>query len=152
MFVASVQREKQQDKRGQVKQPKLNRQDDSSKLTAAETLKQQWEDICNRCGLCCYEKIRNQSGRVVSTPVPCRYLDLHSHECKVYDKRFNVGENCQQLTPETVATVEWLPEECAYRQQQSPLPPVKKQTEQFQKKRAFKRRKSAYYQDDNMDK
>ncbi len=83
-----------------------------------ELSQQQWENICNRCGLCCFEKARDDRGRVITTPIACRYLDLYSRECKVYHKRFDVGEECQQLTPEVVATVDWLPEECAYRQLQ----------------------------------
>ncbi|MCD6525704.1 MAG: hypothetical protein J7K75_01775 [Desulfuromonas sp.] len=79
---------------------------------------QEWEDICNRCGLCCFEKFRDNRNRVITTAVPCRFLDIFSRECKVYHKRFEVGEDCQQLTPEVVATVDWLPEECAYRQWQ----------------------------------
>lgn len=75
-----------------------------------------WEQICKRCGLCCFEKIISKSNRVIITPIPCRFLDLHTRECKVYHKRFSVGEDCQQLTPEVVATVNWLPEECAYKE------------------------------------
>jgi len=74
-----------------------------------------WEQICNRCGLCCFEKTISKQNRVIITPIPCRFLDLHTRECKVYHKRFTVGEDCQQLTPEIVATVNWLPEECAYK-------------------------------------
>lgn len=128
----------------------MNTQNSTTKPTTDELLNQQeWEAICNRCGLCCYEKIRDHRGIVISTPIPCQHLDLHSHECKVYDKRFTVGENCQQLTPETVDTVDWLPEKCAYRKQQAPLPPIKKQSEKFRRKKAIKRRESPYYQDDS---
>ncbi|MBN2645344.1 MAG: hypothetical protein JXR59_07720 [Desulfuromonadaceae bacterium] len=86
---------------------------------------EQWEALCKRCGLCCFEKIRLPNGRVLTTPIPCRFLDLHSRSCRVYSKRFEVGENCQKLTPELVASVDWLPEECAYVQhlkQQQALP------------------------------
>ncbi|OQY19537.1 MAG: hypothetical protein B6I36_03790 [Desulfobacteraceae bacterium 4572_35.1] len=76
---------------------------------------EQWENICQRCGLCCFEKTIDNHGKVTITPTPCRFLDLHSRKCKVYHKRFQVGEDCQQLTPEVVATVDWLPEECAYK-------------------------------------
>ena len=82
---------------------------------------QEWEDICNRCGLCCFEKIIDEKNRVITTRVPCRFLDLFSRECKVYHKRFEVGEECQKLTPEVVATVNWLPDECAYKIRQKAL-------------------------------
>ncbi len=74
-----------------------------------------WEELCNRCGLCCFEKKLDARGRNVTTPVPCRHLDIVSRECRVYKKRFEVGEGCLQLTPEIVAKADWLPEDCAYR-------------------------------------
>lgn len=74
-----------------------------------------WEEICNRCGLCCFEKKLDAHGRNVTTPVPCRHLDIVTRECRVYHKRFEVGEGCLQLTPEVIVTAEWLPEGCAYR-------------------------------------
>lgn len=76
---------------------------------------QEWENLCNRCGLCCFEKTIDTNNHVTTTRIPCRFLDLFSRECKVYHKRFEVGEDCQKLTPELVAQVNWLPEECAYR-------------------------------------
>lgn len=77
---------------------------------------QQWEAICKQCGLCCFEKFRDNRNRVITTAIPCRYLDIFTRECKVYDRRFEMGEDCQKLTPELVASVDWLPEQCAYRQ------------------------------------
>lgn len=74
-----------------------------------------WEEICNRCGLCCFEKKLDVRGRNVTTRVPCRHLDIVTRECRVYQKRFEVGEGCLQLTPEIVAAADWLPEDCAYR-------------------------------------
>jgi len=47
-------------------------------------------------------------------PIACRHLDIHSRECRVYHKRFEVGEGCMLLTPEVVASVRWLPDECGY--------------------------------------
>jgi hypothetical protein len=78
----------------------------------------EWEDICNRCGLCCFEKYIDEHDRLIITTIPCRFLDIFSRECKVYHKRFKVGEDCQKLTPELVATVDWLPDECAYKKWQ----------------------------------
>lgn len=76
---------------------------------------QEWEELCNRCGLCCFEKKIDTYNRIITTRVACRYLDLFSRECKVYHKRFEVGEECQKLTPEVVAQVNWLPDKCAYK-------------------------------------
>lgn len=74
-----------------------------------------WEEACNRCGLCCFEKTTDQKGQFVATKVPCRHLDIVSRECRVYHKRLDVGEGCVKLTPEVVRQAEWLPEGCAYR-------------------------------------
>ncbi len=73
-----------------------------------------WEDTCNRCGQCCFEKWVDEEGGIHPTPIPCRYLDIHTRQCRVYHKRFEVGEGCVKLTPDVVATVRWLPEDCAY--------------------------------------
>ena len=78
-------------------------------------MKKDWEEICQRCGLCCFEKWVDEHDRIVTTTVPCRHLDIVTRECRVYHKRFEVGEGCVKLTPEVVATVNWLPEFCAYR-------------------------------------
>ena len=74
-----------------------------------------WEDICLRCGLCCFEKSVDRKGRFVTTRIPCRHLDVISRECRVYHKRLEVGEGCVKLTPEGVQKVDWLPVGCAYR-------------------------------------
>ena len=74
-----------------------------------------WEDICLRCGLCCFEKSVDKHGDFVTTRIPCRYLDIISRECRVYHKRLEVGEGCVKLTPEVVHQIDWLPGGCAYR-------------------------------------
>lgn len=74
-----------------------------------------WEEVCRRCGLCCFEKSVDQRGRFVTTRTPCRHLDIVSRTCRVYHKRLDVGEGCVKLTPELVAAADWLPEHCAYR-------------------------------------
>ena len=75
-----------------------------------------WEDICRRCGLCCFEKSVDKSGRFTTTSIPCQHLDIVSRECRVYHKRLEVGEGCVKLTPQIVSQADWLPECCAYRE------------------------------------
>jgi len=74
-----------------------------------------WEDTCLRCGLCCFEKSVDKSGRFMTTRIPCQHLDIVSRECRVYHKRLEVGEGCVKLTPQIVGRADWLPESCAYR-------------------------------------
>ncbi len=75
-----------------------------------------WESLCQRCGLCCFEKTVDRRGRCQITRVPCRHLDVVTRSCRVYHKRLEVGESCVKLTPRLVAKADWLPEECAYRE------------------------------------
>ena len=74
-----------------------------------------WEDLCKRCGLCCFEKSVDLKGQFYTTKTPCQHLDIVSRECRVYRKRLDVGEGCVKLTPEMVNKADWLPEDCAYR-------------------------------------
>lgn len=74
-----------------------------------------WEESCRRCGLCCFEKSVDLKGRFYTTTIPCRHLDIITRECRVYDKRLEVGEGCVKLTPEVVHKADWLPVDCAYR-------------------------------------
>ncbi len=77
-----------------------------------------WEAACQRCGLCCFEKSVDRQGRFVTTRIPCRHLDIVTRECRVYNKRLDVGEGCIKLSPEIVAKADWLPASCAYRAMQ----------------------------------
>ena len=90
-----------------------------------------WESICNRCGQCCFEKWVDADGIILPTVIPCRFLDIVSRECKVYHKRLEVDEGCIKLTPEIVASVRWLPEDCAY----TKFMEVKKEAKKARKKR-----------------
>lgn len=75
----------------------------------------EWESICRRCGLCCFEKIETESGAVFYTQVPCRFLDVVSRECTIYDRRFEISRDCVKLTPELVPQLHWLHPDCGYR-------------------------------------
>ena len=75
-----------------------------------------WDEICHRCGLCCFEKFENDNGTVFYTQSHCRYLDVVTRECRVYHNRFLINPECIKLTPELVEKLHWLPKECGYRQ------------------------------------
>ena len=49
------------------------------------------------------------------TSVACRYLDLKSCKCSVYETRQDKVSDCTLVTPDTVAEFNWLPETCGYR-------------------------------------
>ena len=75
-----------------------------------------WESLCERCGLCCFEKIEDESGTIFFTQTPCRYLDVVTRQCRIYSRRFAINPACIQLTPELVEKLHWLHDECGYRQ------------------------------------
>jgi uncharacterized cysteine cluster protein YcgN (CxxCxxCC family) len=77
---------------------------------------QQWESLCDGCGRCCLEKLRDtDSGELHFTNVACRQLDLRNCRCKDYENRKTLVPDCVQLTPRNIRRFDWLPETCAYR-------------------------------------
>lgn len=90
-----------------------------------EMSSEEWEALCDGCGICCMYKIEDaDTGDIVLTSVACRFLDLESITCQLYDKRFSAMPTCIKLTPSKVERLEWLPNTCAYRLvlQGKPLP------------------------------
>jgi uncharacterized protein len=72
----------------------------------------EWDALCDRCGKCCYHKM--PGGEV--TAIPCKLLDLQTRLCSKYETRKDHVPECVTLTPAVVATADWLPDTCAYRQ------------------------------------
>lgn len=87
------------------------------KTTAlADMSREQWESLCDGCGLCCLQKLEDeQTGRIYYTNVACRLLDLETCRCSDYTHRHLYVPDCIELTPETIGDYNWLPETCAYR-------------------------------------
>lgn len=81
---------------------------------------QEWESACSGCGSCCFEKYENERGAIFYTQTPCRYLDVVTRQCRIYDNRFSINPDCIKLTPELVETLRWLPDDCGYKRIQSP--------------------------------
>lgn len=84
-----------------------------------------WDSLCNRCGQCCFEKIENERGTIFYTQTPCRYLDVVSRQCKVYDRRATINPACIKLTPELLQQLRWLHPDCGYRRAFPELTPTK---------------------------
>ena len=81
------------------------------KITAA-----QWESLCDGCGICCLEKLEDVGTGVFEyTAVACRHLDTTSSRCRIYDRRHKLNSDCIRLTAETLKSLHWLPDTCAYR-------------------------------------
>jgi len=76
----------------------------------------EWEALCDGCGLCCLVKIEDEdSGRVYNTSVSCKQLDIESCRCRDYKNRLNDVPMCTKLRLENIAQLDWLPESCAYK-------------------------------------
>lgn len=84
--------------------------------TLAELSREEWESLCDGCGLCCLQKLEDeQDGGVYYTNVACQLLDLDSARCSNYPERQSIVADCIQLTAEQTEVFTWLPATCAYR-------------------------------------
>jgi hypothetical protein len=97
-----------------------------------------WDALCRQCGRCCFEKIEDERGRVTYTTTACRYLDLDSRTCKVFENRARINPECIALTPALVCTLDWLPADCGYRLALKSVQPGP--VEESQKRRGRRRR------------
>lgn len=84
-------------------------------MKKTETGEGSWEQLCEKCGLCCFEKIEDESGSIFFTSTPCRYLDVVTRECRIYNRRFAIYPECVRLTEELVRELTWLHDDCGYR-------------------------------------
>jgi len=86
---------------------------------------EEWEALCDGCGLCCLVKIEDEdSGQVYNTTVSCRQLDVETCRCRDYENRLSDVPMCTRLILENIAQLHWLPETCAYKclYENRPLP------------------------------
>lgn len=98
----------------------------------------EWEILCKACGSCCFEKIENERGTIFYTQTPCRYLDVVTRRCRIYDNRFAINPECVKLTPELVPSLHWLPRDCGYVVPLQPeMPPLPRRRRGRGKKKPF---------------
>ena len=72
-----------------------------------------WDEICNRCGKCCFDKIVDEDDKLIAMTA-CVYLDSETGLCKEYERRFLFEKDCLKLTPENLNKFDWLPDDCGY--------------------------------------
>ncbi|RJQ44460.1 MAG: YcgN family cysteine cluster protein [Anaerolineaceae bacterium] len=85
----------------------------------------EWDLLCDKCGICCLYKLRDPHDlKTRLTRVACRYLDIETCTCRVYEQQHDRMPTCIQLTTENIGQLDWLPETCAYRRiaERKPLP------------------------------
>lgn len=74
-----------------------------------------WDDICDRCGRCCFEREIDEDGDVIiDYASPCEFLNTDTRECTVYENRFRACDRCGRVNIFTALFDPRLPEGCAY--------------------------------------
>jgi len=83
--------------------------------TLCDMNRDEWESLCDGCGICCLEKIEDvDTGTIRLTSVTCEHYDNEGSCCTIYETRFRINSDCIQLTPHEIQKLVWLPETCAY--------------------------------------
>ncbi len=76
----------------------------------------QWESLCDGCGKCCVLKLEDfDTGEIYYTDVSCKLLDCGKARCRNYNDRKTLVPDCVVLEPDTMQTLSWMPDSCAYR-------------------------------------
>jgi len=77
---------------------------------------EEWDALCDGCARCCLHKaLDEEKKKVYYTNIACRYLDIESCRCTVYEHRKEHTTRCADLWTEDICELLWLPESCAYR-------------------------------------
>ncbi|MEG3112074.1 MULTISPECIES: YcgN family cysteine cluster protein [unclassified Pantoea] len=82
----------------------------------AQMSDEEWESLCDGCGQCCLNKLQDaDTDEIYFTNVACNQLNIKTCQCRNYERRFELEEDCIKLTRENLTTFNWLPRTCAYR-------------------------------------
>ena len=86
---------------------------------------QEWESLCDGCGLCCLVRFEDEETlEVIPTRVHCKLFDSEQCRCSNYEARKKFVPDCIKLTPHNIDDLQWMPPSCAYRRlhEGKPLP------------------------------
>ncbi|MFA5468270.1 MAG: hypothetical protein WC224_04340 [Sphaerochaetaceae bacterium] len=76
--------------------------------------REKWEQKCNRCGLCCHEKVIVGNQIIYNLDEYCQYYDVKTHQCTIYLERLEKNARCKRITRFRAMFAAYLPETCAY--------------------------------------
>lgn len=83
--------------------------------TLDELSDEEWEALCDGCGLCCLHKLQDEDdGALYYTDIACHSFDSKRCRCQDYHGR-NKVEMCLNLREMRREDFSWLPRSCAYR-------------------------------------
>ena len=84
------------------------------KKSLHEMTHEEWESLCDGCGLCCLLKFQDDDvDDALYTNISCRLLNDETCRCANYKQRHKLVPDCAQLTPDNIP--EWMPNSCAYK-------------------------------------
>lgn len=89
-----------------------------------EMNRDEWEQICDRCGKCCLIKLQDEEedgGEVYYTDVACHLFDGDACQCADYKNRLLRVPDCVQLETGNLEALSWMPPSCSYRRLQQGL-------------------------------
>ena len=82
----------------------------------SEMSTQEWESLCDGCGLCCLVRFEDEdTGEVIPTRVHCKLFDPVRCTCTDYPNRNEIVPDCIKLTPHNIERLGWMPKSCGYR-------------------------------------
>lgn len=82
----------------------------------AQLTPEEWEALCDGCGLCCLIKLEDEDTHDVAyTKVACKLLDCQTGSCSNYQQRQTIVPDCIQLSIKNIEHYHWLPSSCAYK-------------------------------------
>ncbi len=77
---------------------------------------EEWESLCDGCGKCCMIRLEDEdTGKIADTNIACKLFDRTGCRCTDYANRCVRVPDCVSLTPDNLASLDWMPKTCAYR-------------------------------------
>lgn len=71
------------------------------------------ENLCRRCGACCFEKVYlEDEDAVVTTDIPCAHFNLATRLCRVYARRHEINPRCADRARGIASRI--FPADCPY--------------------------------------